>query len=222
MAKHKLPVRQCSWAHNGHLDYDRSSVCVFSDGREPANYDDLWLCMEEAKCVIETEGERQMAVLRDPRAVIVSTFYYAGAYHEVDANGNPVFTLDSFVLRYLPVIAQWTAVRYILFTGYLAKESTIFWYEDAIDDPRTWHLRLLASIGLRLPEEVIRRAVDAALDGDFIFKVKSIDHHKGRDENMTARSFDNILREETLEEAEAILRTWLPPPLLARLQIPPP
>lgn len=91
--------------------------------------------MEEANCAIEVRDETQMAVFRDPRAVAASTYYYSKAYLEVDEGGDPLVLLDEFVVEHLPVLYQWVALRYTLFGSYLADQSVILWYEDALADP---------------------------------------------------------------------------------------
>lgn len=163
-------------------------------------------------------------MFRDPRAVAESTYYFAEAYKEVDSEGNPVM-LDDFVLEHLPVLSQWIALRFIVFGGYLADQSVMLWYEDATADPLRWHFKLLASLGLQLPKEVVQRAVDTALRGEFNFNTKGIDEHADEDpdknEDLEARSFENTLKDETQEKAKAILRLWLPPQVLVKLGVPP-
>lgn len=193
-------------------------MCVFSDGREPTDFEDLLDCMEQAACVKDTEDQMQMAVFRDPRAVATSTYNFARAYAEVDANGDPIVSLDDFVLEHLPVLSQWIALRFILFGSYLDDQSVILWYEDAKADPLRWHLKRLASFGLHPPEEEVQRAVNTAVRGEFNFNTKGIDKHAGddqdKDTNLEAPSFQYILKDETQKAAKAILRTCLLPQIL--------
>ncbi|CAN0464507.1 unnamed protein product, partial [Hapterophycus canaliculatus] len=71
--------------------------------------------------------------LRDPRAVAVSTFFHARRTgyrysYKVD-------TVDEGALLSLPSVAQWIALRHIMFEGLMSNSSKTFWYEDAEKDP---------------------------------------------------------------------------------------
>ena len=150
MFKHKLPVNdQCAFSHRRFLEVGVDNQdgtpskppCTFANGAPAKSYQDLWRCMDESECTI-TDDWIQMVVFRDPRLVIVSTFYYIPVHYKF----NPFGTLDEFVIRELPIMCQWLAVRYILFTGMLVDQSMQFWYEDAMDDPLAWvSIRRLAA-----------------------------------------------------------------------------
>lgn len=158
-----------------------------------------------------------MAIFRDPRAIAVSTYYYVLAR---DASVRLEQSVDDFVSRHLATLCKWLTIRSIVFEGYAPQNSTIFWYEDVVADPMRFHNQWLESVGLNLPERVIKKAVEAALRGEFAFKSVGIDAHAGQSMDLHKRTFETTLRNDTLVEAESILRTWLPPHFLARLGIP--
>lgn len=137
--KHTLPVDdQCAYSHRGGMDLvlsDRfvgKSACTFADGLEVENKDDLWRCMHKADCDI-TDDWVQMAVFRDPRPTVVSSYYHRGV-----TGSRHMGKLEDFVARELPILCQWLAIRYILFNGLIPHRSISFWYNDAIDDPLEW------------------------------------------------------------------------------------
>ena len=225
--KHKLPVNnKCAFSHNdmievgaGNQDGNASKPpCTFADGTHANTYEDLWRCMKEAECVI-TDDWLQMAVLRDPRLVIVSSFYHIMVHYK----SNPFGTLDEFVTRELPIMCQWLAVRYILFTGILGDQSMQFWYEDAMVDPLAWHYHWLHLVGLQLPLGVVEATAQAAVDDNIAFAHKTVDSHPG--ENSTTgegpRRFEDEVSSETVDLADDMLRTWLPPVLLERFGVEP-
>lgn len=221
--KHTLPVKDtCAFAHGGGIGLRkdgkaRKQPCTFADGTHVKNYDELWRCMREANCDI-TDSWIQMAVFRDPRPLVVSTFYHI----QVHA-GRDLGDLESFVLKELPIVCQWMAVRYILFTGILADQSMEIWYEDAMADPLGWHYKWFHSIGLQLPFQVVEAAAKAAAANDLGFGHKKIDVHPGEGPKNEpgVRRFEDEVRPEVLAVADDVLRTWLPPVLLERFGIVP-
>lgn len=94
----------------------------------------------------------------------------------------------------------------------------MYWYEDAKEDPIAWHYEWLASVGLRLPPEVVEGAARAATRHEFVFPTKGVDKHLGG-VNAANRSYANEITAETLSGFDPVLRTWLPPVLLARLGV---
>ena len=192
--------------------------CKFADGMLPNDYEDLWRCMEEAECVF-TDDWLQMAVFRDPRLVTVSSFYHITVNFKYD----PLGTLDEFVARELPIVCQWLAVRYILFTSILGGQSMQFWYEDAMVDPLAWHYHWFQSVGLQLPRGVVEDTAQAAVDDNMAFAHKPVDPHPG--ENSTTEEgpprFEDQVSAATLDLADDILRTWLSPVLLERFGVEP-
>lgn len=95
----------------------------------------------------------------------------------------------------------------------------MYWYEDALADPLTWHHDFLASVGLHLPIEVVKATAKAAVQQDFSFKTKPIDPHPGG-ESSGNRSYVHEVSAETLSKFDVIMRTWLPPVLLVRFGVP--
>ena len=224
--KHTLPVTTtCAYSHGGGTSigqhqvkgHARDQPCTFADGTPVNNRDDLWKCMHEANCD-STDDWLQMGIYRDPRPAIVSTFYHEEVQKDLDL-GN----LDDFVIRELPIICQWLAVRYILFSGVLTNQSVEFWYSDAMDDPLAWHYKWLYTVGLQLPLHVVEATVQAALADDFGFEHKEIDIHPGEEARTEpgVRRFEDEVSPEVFEVADDVLRTWLPPVLLERLGVVP-
>ena len=221
-----LPVESsCAFSHHGGIGFSkteaggtaRRSPCTFPDGSHVNNLEELWRCMHEANCDI-TDDWLQMSTLRDPRPAIVSTFYHVET-HSNRKLGN----LDAFVARELPIMCQWLALRHMLFAGILGDQSIEFWYSDALSDPLGWHYRWFQSIGMQLPMKVIESSARAAATGKFDFSIKPMDTHPGEQPRVKGgvRRFQDEVSPETLELADAVLRTWLPPVLLERLGVVP-
>lgn len=122
------------------------------------------------------------------------------------------------VLSMLPQICQWIALRHILFSGFMANRSTLFWYEEALDDPIQWHQQWLASVGLHLPAAIVTSIADAAVGSKHDFMASELDHHPGGI-NREGRSWRDEVTPALLESMDEIVRIWLPPVLLARLGI---
>lgn len=225
--KHTLPVNNsCAFSHSAGIGFGKAKAenhpkeeaCVFADGTPAKNNDDLWRCMHEADCEI-TDDWLQMAVFRDPRPAIVSTFYHLEVH-----GGRELGKLDDFVARELPILCQWVAVRYILFSGILADQSIELWYDDAMEDPLGWHYHWFYSIGLQLPLHIVEATAKAAAADDLGFWHKEIDLHPGeeaRTEATAVRRFEDEVSPDVLEIADAILRRWLPPVLLEKVGIVP-
>lgn len=224
--KHTLPVTDdCAYSHGGGISvgphqakgYARDPPCKFADGGHVSNHDDLWRCMHEADCEI-TDDWIQMGIYRDPRPAIVSTFYHAELQNQLDLGD-----LNDFVTRELPIICQWLAVRYILFSGALADLSAEFWYRDAMADPLAWHYQWLYVIGLQLPFHVVEGMVREAVADNFDFEHKEIDIHPGEEARTEpgVRRFEDEVSPEVVELADDILRKWLPPVLLERFGVVP-
>ena len=103
--KHTLPVNSasCAFSHNQGMDLviqakgnRERSVCKFADGTSARNNADLWRCMHEANCEI-TDDSLQMAIFRDPRPAVVSTYHHLSIY-----TNNKVGDLEAFIARELP------------------------------------------------------------------------------------------------------------------------
>lgn len=97
----------CAFTHGGGTGIGREQLkgnaretpCTFSDGTHVKNHDELWRCMHEANYDI-TDDWIQMAIFRDPRPAVVSTFYFV----EVRRNMN-LGDLEAFVARELPIVS---------------------------------------------------------------------------------------------------------------------
>lgn len=182
--------------------------------------------MEQSPCARIDNDHLQMVIFRDPRAVATSTYFYTGRHgiHHYEES------VDAYVLRMLPALTQWVAVRFILFEGLMPGRSTLFFYEDAMADPLGWHYQWLSALGLQLPADVVKRMTDAAVNRDFDFYTKGFDEHlAGRETagcqddttetTSVARTYQTELQSETLPMLESILRTWLPPTLAVRFGV---
>lgn len=163
--------------------------------------------MKEKACEI-TDDRLQMAIFRDPRPVAVSSYFHRMIYYRKKDGA-----VDKFVTKMLPTMCHWLTVRHFLFEGILADRSTVFWYEDALEDPLKWHTRWYESVGLLLPAYVIEAVSDAAAD---VTKVALMPHPGGA-APVLGRSYKDDLREETLAHVDEVLRAWLPPVYLTRL-----
>lgn len=90
-----------------------------------------------------------------------------------------------------------------------------------VADPVKWHQDWLASIGVNLPLHVVESAANAAVQNKFAFPTKGIDTHQDGTKAIRKRSYKDEIKPGTLAQFDPVLRTWLPPVLLARLNVPP-
>ena len=216
-----LPVEDsCAYSHGGGMDVGRAdkhgkTACVFADGSKVDNLNDLWRCVREAKC--ETNDDwLQMAVFRDPRPTVVSSYYH----RQVQGNTH-IGTLEAFVASELPYLCQWLSIRYMLFRGSLAHQSVEFWYEDVLSNPLRFHYDWFYSIGLQLPPHVVLATSNAADADQLGFKHKDVDIHPGETHvnDSGARRFEDEVSPELAERANAVLRMWLPSSILEMLDV---
>lgn len=222
--KHKLPVNDtCAFTHGlgigiGKTRYEGNAMkppCTFADGTEVKHREELWRCMHEANCDV-TDDWVQMAIFRDPRPAVVSMFYHVELRGQIDLGD-----LDAFVAKQLPVVCQWLAARYILFTGIMADQSMEIWYNDAMADPVGWHYHWFSNVGLQLPFRVVQATAQAAAANDLGFGHTGFDLHPD-EEARTApgvRRFQDEVGPDLIATADDVLRTWLPPVLLERLGV---
>lgn len=215
--KHTLPVdEKCPWQHIDNLANEKIP-CKFKDGREPQNYEELSLCVEERYCRVQSRG-LQLVVFRDPRPMTVSSYFFLKAHPDIAQ--YRVETVDDYVNRMLPILCQWVGIRYIVFQERLKEQSEIFFYSEALADPLAWHHQFLQWVGLQLPDPLIEAAADAAVRHTFSFDTKGgMDKHPGSlalQSANTTRSYRDDLAQETLDGMDDVLRTWLPPPLLEK------
>lgn len=217
IGKHSLPVaNECEFAHPKGIS--NFKLCQFPGGGEVQGYPDLFRCMSEAACPI-TDDRDQLVILRDPRAMTVSSYYF-GLVHDI--SNLRELSLDEFVFSALPSITQWVGIRYILFEGLMADRSTVIYYEDMLGDPVGFHYQYLHSVGLQMPFNVVQNMADEASRGNFTLKgVKGMDPHPGGANATGSRSFKDEVSEEVLEKMNEVVRVWLPSVLLARFGITP-
>lgn len=174
------------------------------------------------------DDRHQLVVMRDPRAAVVSTFFHQKKFplsKTPGSVGGDIHTLDEFVVAMAPVLCQWVALRYILFSAVLQEKSTVFWYCDAFLDAHRWHYEWMASVGVHLPEPVVEEMAEAALREYFDFDTMGKNDHPGVatvDEQQDAPrpTWQELLKPETLVELDVIARKWLPPALLVKLNVP--
>lgn len=128
--------------------------------------------------------------------------------------------MDEGALKSLPSVAQWIALRHILFEGVMAHSSETFWYEDATEDPLDWHFRWSGLAGLRLPISWIENITALRLVGPWMDMTPGVNLHPGGQEVSTSRTWRDEVSPGIIDDMDDILRTWLPGVLLARLGIP--
>ena len=175
--------------------------------------------MHEADCEF-VDDWLQMAVFRDPRPAVVSSYFHIKRLARVDLP-----SLEEFVAAKLPIMCQWLVVRYTLFSGSLSYQSTEFWYRKALANPLGWHHRWFDMVGLQLPFNIVNDTANGAVNYDFRFNKKHIDEHPGEEPSTTTgagRRFEDQVSESVLNKADEILRAWLPPVLLEQLGVAPP
>lgn len=151
--------------------------------------------------------------MRDPRGIAVSTYFHLVRYYPRTLRKGQ--TLDEAVIAFLPGICQWIAIRHILAGGIMPKTSHLFWYEESKDRRIEWYFRLLASFGLQLPVSEVSTMVDLAAH------VGGYNVHPGGMAPAAMRTWRDELHSDMEAEMNEILRTWLPPVLLARFGVPP-
>lgn len=224
--KHRLPVRpDCAYSHGPGIDFGLihggmnglKNACNFRDGRRLSSQNDLWQCMHEAECGV-VDDWLQMAVFRDPRPAVVSSYFHLKRLAKVKLP-----PLEGFVAQKLPIMCQWLAVRYTLFSGSLSHQSSEFWYGQALADPLRWHHRWFDMVGLQLPFSIVNDTANGAVNYDFTFNRKHIDEHPGGETGPEtgSRQFEDQVSAEVRNTADDVLRVWLPPVLLAQLGVAP-
>lgn len=204
----------CPLAHKNGVLYEENG-CIFADGTLMKNVDDIQPCIAENSCPVH-DRRQQMVVMRDPRPVVVSSYFFALAHHKGALRGE---SLDAYVVRMFPTVCQWVAIRYYFFEDMVPDKAIVFWYDDSLEDPVLWHSRWLEWIGLQPPTQVVKAATDAAAARDFRFYSKGVDKHIGGKEATVKRTYADELKPETLADLEDVMRTWLPPELLHRFGV---
>lgn len=177
---------------------------------------DLWRCVEESDCTFNSDERLQLAVMRDPRAVTVSTYFYL-------LRKNPEllksfdFSLDTFFQRSLETTCMWTNIRHLLFTKLLADKSKAFVFEDMLLDSVDWYGWFFPFIGLEFPVDVIFEIAQSANERSG----RGINEHPGGRKAGGNQTFLEELGPESLAMMDDVVRVWLPPILLQSFGIPP-
>jgi len=214
-SKHRIPVvDNCPFSHVNDIDFrfndEDTNICTFADGTQVKNLNELWTCVHESNCKINDKST-QMAVFRDPRTSIVSTFYYIKKRKDWD-----IGDLDTFVMNKLELMCQWLVIRYILFTGIMADQSVEFWYDEITEDLLNWNYHWFYTVGLQLPYHIVNDITKTNYSSH-------IDFHPGEHNvrSNSVRRFEDEVSEHIVEFSNEVLRKWLPPVLLERFGVTP-
>lgn len=211
-------VNDCPWQHIDGVSPETPGCGTF-DGRPVQNYEDVAACVQASPCRIN-DHRLQMLVLRDPRAVVVSSFYYLKTHKVYTARVPPSEGVDKFAVRMLPTICRFVHIRYLVLLERMGDKTVEFMYDQSLADPLEWHRRWLSSVGLNLPDSVVRHATDTALSGDYKFAAKGRDKHPGGVKTMPSRSYETEVGPEVRAKLDDICRLWLPPVLLEKFGVP--
>lgn len=167
----------------------------------------------------------QFVVIRDPRAVAVSTYFWIQTHLRDDLirDHHPAInqTLDEAVLDILESVCRWTTIRDMVFNGYLSHNSTIFWYEDAQANPLEWHYRWTHMAGLLLPATWVENISELAANGTWSPLTIDINEHPGGLPPSPNRTWQQEVSPEKRNDMDGVLRQWLSPVLLARFGVSP-
>lgn len=183
----------------------------------PSSQPELWNCVKSSNCQF-VDDRLQMAVLRDPRPLAVSSYFHMLREYPLVVRDMSV---DTYVVAMLPLFCQWVSIRYLVFAELLQDRSVIFWYDEALEDPVFWHVGFFDFVGIRIPDKVLRRAANVAMRGGSIFgfPAKGIDRHEGGAAAARTRSFRDELNSTTLASMDDVLRTWLPTMMLEKIDV---
>lgn len=152
------------------------------------------------------------------RPIVVSAYFHMRRARPELLHNTSV---DKFALKFLPAACKWVSIRYLLFGEILGHKSSLFWYDDALDNPREWHNDFYELVGLRMPMSVLAESVAVATGQVFDsrvagFPIKGIDVHSGGRASRTAgeRTFRDEVSEATASKMDVMLQVWLPPAIL--------
>lgn len=177
-------------------------------------------CVHDTPCNV-VDNRIQMLILRDPRAAVVSMYYYGKKNKRARTSGRPFAgeSVESFALRMLPTICGFVHLRYLLLLEVMPEKTVEFIYDESLACPLGWHRRLMSALGLAPPWTVLRNAMNTALRKDFGFMTKGIDTHPGGMPVGPTRSFENEISAEVKARLDDLCRVWLPPVLLDKFGI---
>ena len=209
--KHELPVdrRKCPWSHRGSMTRPDDVICKNSEsGKEPENFVELEQCIKHAACPV-IDDSLQMAVLRDPREVTVSSYYYFLRHEPEILRNVGLESMNDFFSRYFPLVCKWLFVRFLLFGSLIANQSSLFWYRDAVEYPARWRSQFLSFVGLNPPAFIVNETAKAFEKGkhNLGFKAQDLDSHPG---GTNSRSYRDELNDVVIGQIDSILTRWLP------------
>ncbi len=182
------------------------------------NYTDTVRCLHAKPCRV-TDSRHQMLILRDPRAVVVSSFFHQRTHPESVGRARPGESVEDYALRMLPTVCRFVHLRYQLLQEQMPDRTVEFLYDESFADPLGWHQRWLSFVGLTPPESVAQEATDTAQRREFGFTVKGIDKHPGGKEATQRKSWEDEISAEVVGQMYEICLVWLPPVLLEKFGI---
>jgi len=156
------------------------------------NYTDTVRCLHENPCRI-TDSRHQMLILRDPRAVVVSSFFHQMTHPESAGRARPGESVEGYALRLLPTICRFVHLRYQLLQEKLLDRTVEFLYDESFGDPSGWHRRWLSFVGFTPPDSVAQEATDLSQRREFGFTAKGIDKHPGGTEATQRKSWQEFV-----------------------------
>ncbi len=216
--KHDLPVsKTCPWQHVDDITPEGKG-CTSVAGQPVQNYTDTVRCLHENPCRV-TDSRQQMLILRDPRAVVVSSFFYLKLHPNSAGIARPGESLEEYALRMLPTMCRFVYLRYQLLQEQLPDRTVEFLYDESLEDPLRWHQRWLSFVGLTPPESVVQEATDTAERMEFGFTAHGVDNHIGGKEATKHRSWKDEVSPEVVGRLYEICLVWLPPVLLDKFGI---
>lgn len=223
--KHMLPVEpEYDWSHNRGTAKKNLAVCTPAGVGAPKlkkKQADLWKCLADAACRI-TDDRLQISVLRDPREVVVNSYFHHVLHNPSAVDG--VESVDEFVVDMLPTICQWLSIRLWLFEEVMTHQTLSLWYNDALANPTYWHKCFLEFVGLIMPVyDVVAKAANIVAHGGQMagFPSKGIDVHLAGGHAQPSRSYQSEVLADTLSGMDDVLRAWLPPALLEKFAVGP-
>ena len=192
------------------------TVCKLpGSGRLPENREALWDCIRSTPCPI-TDDSLQMVVMRDPRDVAVSSYYFWVRYHPDKLQRFK--SMDDFYLAFLPTLCKWLSVRFLLFEVILKEQSSVFWYDGAVSNPLVWYSQLYSFAGLNAPPALLDETVYAHDEGglNLGLQLQNLDSHPN---GTASRSYKDEVSAPVVDIIDDILRQWLPPAFLDRIGV---
>eukprot|EP00903_Cladosiphon_okamuranus_P015388 g14213.t1 len=222
--KHSFPVsRGCPWQHIDNVT-PADAGCRTIDGRQHGRrvkgHMDTATCFDANPCKVAVDDrELQMLIMRDPRAVTVSTYFYLKRFPNAPARPIVGESIEDFVERMMPTICRYMHVRYLLLFEKMRDRTTSFFYDESWADPVGWHRSFLSMIGLFPLEDVVEKAADTAIRRDFGFKSPGVNPHLGGAAAVETRTWQDEVSDSLKDRMDEMCRLWLPPTLMKTLGI---